>query len=70
MSKQVDNLPEYPSISPSEMPGIIERVAVELNEPVMIVGAFGGGKTEIAYQTAAKNDWHICDVAAGSVSEC
>jgi hypothetical protein len=58
-------LPEFASITPSEMPYIIERICVEQNEPVMIVGGFGGGKTEIGYQTCAKNDWFMCDVRLG-----
>lgn len=65
MVKQSVELPEYTSIIPSDMPGIIEEIAVRLNEPIMIVGAFGGGKTEIAHQTCAKNDWHMCDIRLG-----
>lgn len=61
MTTTVD-LPEFASITPSEMSRIIEELVVRLNEPVMIVGTFGAGKTEIGYQTCLRNSWFHCDV--------
>lgn len=60
-----NELPEFASIIPSEMPGVIEEIVVRLNEPVMIVGTFGGGKTEIGYQTTIRNNWQMCDIRLG-----
>jgi hypothetical protein len=52
-------------ITVSEAQAAIEHVAIRLNEPIGLLGQFGGGKTAAVEQAAAKLDAHLCKFLLG-----
>lgn len=53
------------TITIDQVQKMVEHVAVELDEPVGILGQFGGGKTAGIEQAVERNGWHMCKVLLG-----
>ena len=52
-------------IKPSDLRRIISDVVVDMNEPVMVVGQFGGGKSEITNEVVKELGAFPCDIRLG-----